>query len=203
LLARVFGAFEPKFLESLASTLPAQVACFWTGPSVVSKTITLAHVRGIANRLRHPLILWDNYPVNDLSMSDELHIGPLRGRDPRLPQAVYGYLNNPLLQEELGFAPLATCFDYARAPRSYRPEVSWSRNISQLFGANTLAHWRAIRNCCERSQRAKTSQKPIRFKSIECARLEAASRYLADHRKEKWGTEIKVWRNVIRQALRR
>jgi hyaluronoglucosaminidase len=202
LLARIFGRFEREFLETLGEHLPPKIACLWTGPAVVSKTISLAHVRAIANRLRHPLILWDNYPVNDLSMSDELHIGPLRGRDPRLPQAVYGYLNNPLLQEELGFAPLATCFDYARAPRSYRPEVSWSRNISRLFGANTLAHWRAIRNFCERSGPAKKRGRTLRLTAADVSHLTAATRYLSEHRREKWGTEIKCWRQLIQAALR-
>ncbi|MDP2604851.1 MAG: beta-N-acetylglucosaminidase domain-containing protein [Deltaproteobacteria bacterium] len=202
LLARMFGAFEPQFLETLGAYLPPQVACFWTGPSVVSKTITLAHVRGIANRVRHPLILWDNYPVNDLSMSDELHIGPLRGRDPRLPEAVYGYLNNPLLQEELGFVPLATCFDYAADPRRYRPEVSWTKIVKRRFGPGALAHWGAIRNFCERNQRAKKSKQSLRLTATELTHLKAASRYLSKHRREKWGTEIKNWRNLIQAVLR-
>ena len=163
LLGRIFGAFEPDFLEALGEYLPSETACLWTGPAVVSKTITLAHVRGIANRVRHPLILWDNYPVNDLSMSDELHIGPLRGRDPRLPEVVYGYFNNPLLQEELGFVPLATCFDYAAAPRAYRPEASWTEIVKRRFGPGALAHWRAIRNFCERSQRAKKTKRPCQL----------------------------------------
>jgi hyaluronoglucosaminidase len=203
LLARLFGAFEPQFLETLGAYLPPQVACFWTGPSVVSKTMTLAHVRGIAQRVRHPLILWDNYPVNDLSMKDELHIGPLLDRDPKLPEAVYGYLNNPLLQEELSFVPLGTCFDYARNPSAYHAEASWSGSIKQRFGAGALGHWRAIRDFCERSQRAKNRKQRTRLTSCDRARLKAASGYLAEHRQEKWGTEVKVWRNVIRQALRR
>jgi hyaluronoglucosaminidase len=202
LLARIFGAFEPNFLETLGEYLPPETACLWTGPAVVSKTITLAHVRGIANRVRQPLILWDNYPVNDLSMSDELHIGPLRGRDPRLPEAVYGYLNNPLLQEELGFVPLATCFDYAADPRRYRPETSWTKIVKRRFGPGALAHWRAIRNFCERSQRARKSKQSLRLTATELAHLKASSRYLSEHRKAKWGTEIKFWRDLIQDALR-
>ncbi len=72
LLERVFGQFEPKFLETLAQYLPPNIPCFWTGPSVVSKSITLAHVRRIAKKIKRPLLLWDNYPVNDLSMRDEV-----------------------------------------------------------------------------------------------------------------------------------
>ena len=51
LLERVFGRFEPEFLETLAQYLPPTIACFWTGPSVVSKSITLAHVRRIAKKI--------------------------------------------------------------------------------------------------------------------------------------------------------
>jgi hyaluronoglucosaminidase len=202
LLARMFGAFEPQFLETLGAYLPPRVACFWTGPSVVSKTITLAHVRGTLKRVRHPLILWDNYPVNDLSMKDELHIGPLLDRDPRLPEAVYGYLNNPLLQEKLSFVPLATCFDYARKPSAYRAEASWARAVERRFGAAALPHWRAIRRFCESSQRARKREQSLRLNSIERNRLKAALRYLAEHRREKWGSEIKTWRNMIQAALR-
>ena len=202
LLARIFGRFEPQFLETLGEYLPSETACLWTGPAVVSKTITLAHVRAIARRVRHPLILWDNYPVNDLSMSDELHIGPLRCRDPRLPEAVYGYLNNPLLQEELGFVPLATCFDYAADPRAYRPEASWTRIVKRRFGPGALAHWRAIRNFCASSQRAKKSKQSLRLIATELTHLQAASRYLSEHRREKWATEIKTWRNLIQKVLR-
>ena len=74
------------------------------------------------------LLLWDNYPVNDLSMRDELHLGPLQGRDPKLPRAVYAYLSNPLLQEKLSFIPLATCFDYAADPIHYRPGIELAEN---------------------------------------------------------------------------
>src|SRR3990172_7879450 len=34
LLARVFGAFEPDFLETLGEYLPSETACLWTGPEI-------------------------------------------------------------------------------------------------------------------------------------------------------------------------
>jgi hyaluronoglucosaminidase len=202
LLARVFGAFEPDFLETLAEYLPPKIACFWTGPAVVSRKITLRHVREIAKRVKHRLIIWDNYPVNDLSMSDELHIGPLEGRDPRLPQAVYGYLNNPLLQEELGFIPLASCFDYAANPASYKPEASWTAIVKERFGNKAISAWRSIRDFCENYKGAKKTKRPIRVSSKERPRLQAATVYLRAHQKEKWAREIKPWRDLIEKALK-
>jgi hyaluronoglucosaminidase len=201
LLERVFGAFEENFLETLAAYLPLNVACFWTGPSVVSKKITLTHVRQIGQKIRRPLLLWDNYPVNDLTMSDELHIGPLQGRDLRLPEIVYGYLNNPLLQEELSFLPLATCFDYAAAPRAYASERSWNRAVKERFGANALPYWRAIRRFAEASRPAKASIRAFQLTRRESPRLAAALGYIDTHRREKWAKELAPWSTAIRQTL--
>ena len=201
LLARVFGAFEADFLQTLAESLPTNVACFWTGPSVVSQKITLSHVRQIAMRVKRPLILWDNYPVNDLSMSDELHLGPLQERDPRLPQAAYGYLNNPLLQAELGFIPLASCFDYAADPASYKPELSWARIVKQRFGSRATSPWRTIRTFCEKNQQAKKTKHPLWITPKERVRLKAATAYLHDHRQENWAREIRPWYALMKRAL--
>jgi hyaluronoglucosaminidase len=196
-LERVFGKFEPEFLERLADTLPRGIPCFWTGPSVVSKAITLAHVRRVAKRIQRPLLLWDNYPVNDLSMRNELHIGPLTGRDPRLPEAVYGYLNNPLLQEELSFVPLATCFDYARAPAKYRAESSWTKIVRQRFGASALPHWRALRGYAEASIAVKKSQRNALIDPTGERRLQAALAYIEKNRARAWARELKPWRMEI------
>jgi hyaluronoglucosaminidase len=203
LLARVFGVFEPHFLETLAGCLPPNVPCCWTGPSVVSPKLTLPHVRKITRIVGQPLILWDNYPVNDLSMKDELHIGPLQNRDPRLPQAVYGYLNNPLVQEQLSFIPLATCFDYAARPENYRPEKSWDDIITSAFGNGARTHWRIIRTFCERAQQTKKTERPLQFSPNELKRLQSALSYLSANRKEKWAVEIKPWQEQIERTLKR
>jgi hypothetical protein len=201
LLERVFGRFEPDFLETLAQYLPPNIACFWTGPFVVSKSITLAHVRRIAKRIKRPLILWDNYPVNDLSMSDELHIGPLTGRDPRLPECVYGYLNNPLLQEELSFMPLATCLDYAQAPANYRAESSWTKIVRQRFGGDALPHWRTLRNYAEASIAAKTNKLPLRLTSAQTRRLKVTLAYIERHRGRHWAKELAPWRAAMLKLI--
>ncbi|MBM4260981.1 MAG: hypothetical protein FJ143_09965 [Deltaproteobacteria bacterium] len=197
LLARVFGAFEDNFLEKLAETLPQDVACMWTGPAVVPKEISLAHVRKVQRRIARRLILWDNYPVNDLSMADELHIGPLLGRDPRLPQHVYGYLNNPLLQQELSFMPLATCFDYARAPRAYRPEVSWRTIVEEKFGAADRRHWRNLRLYCERRQAAKKNPQSLQLTRPLQRQLLSTLKYFTGHRRRAWALELKNWLNQM------
>ena len=203
LLARVFGRFEPNFLEILGEYLPATIACFWTGPSVVSKEISISHVQKIAKRVRHRLLLWDNYPVNDLSMRDELHLGPLQGRDPKLPRVVYGYLSNPLLQENLSFIPLATCFDYAADPAHYDPESSWRKIVRELFGAHSLPSWRTLRRFCEQSQRVKKTKRPLCLKPPERRELKSADDYIRKHRSQPWAREIRPWQELLRRELKK
>jgi hyaluronoglucosaminidase len=201
-LSRVFGTFEPDFLETLGEHLPADVACFWTGPSVVSKNITLSHLKRVAQQLRRPLMLWDNYPVNDLAMKDEMHLSPLTGRDPRLPDVAAGYFANPLLQAALSYIPLATCLDYARSAAKYEPERSWAKAIIERFGRNSLPYWRAIRRLCEKLQAAKKSRKPIRLSTREAKVLFAAYDYLQTNRNEKWARELRPWSSRIPEMLR-
>ena len=201
LLERVFGKFEPEFLETLTQYLPPNIPCLWTGPSVVSKNITLAHVRRITKKIKRPLVLWDNYPVNDLSMRDELHLAPLQGRDPRLPECVYGYLNNPLLQEELNFIPLATCFDYAARPAAYRPQAIWTRIVKRRFGAAAVPHWRAIRTFAEASMKAKRLNRPFRIAPDDARQLKSAVAYIQAQRKTKWAKEIAPWTKQIEKVV--
>ena len=199
LLARVFGEFEPGFPETVGRYLPAPVACFWTGPKVVPESVTVDHMAEVGERMGHRLLFWDNYPVNDLTMSDEMHIGPLTGRDPRLPERVHGHLANPLLQEELSFIPLATCFDYARDPKAYDPETSWEAVVTERFGAAGLEHWRALRLFCEKD--ADTAGAAT-FSEPERAALAAAHGYLLAHRSEGWCRELEPWRERLEHALR-
>jgi hyaluronoglucosaminidase len=202
LLARTFGVFEPEFLENLSANLPTDVACCWTGPSVVSRRITLAHMRQTAELINRRLVLWDNYPVNDLSMRNDLHIGPLEGRDPRLPKAVYAYLNNPLLQEELSFVPLETCFDYAANPQGYDPERSWNRTIRERFGSDAVVHWRVLQRFFRHSETSRKSNRPLRLTGADLTELRCAWDYLNENRRQKWARELKPWRERIKALLK-
>src|SRR5262249_3659048 len=102
-------------------------------------------------------------------MRDELHLGPLERRDPKLPRAVYAYLSNPLLQENLSFIPLATCFDYAADPAHYHRNRAGGRlcttssalspcRLGALcgdFAKNTGARKRPSARCVSHASKAK------------------------------------------------
>jgi hypothetical protein len=124
-------AESKPYLETIALELDPQILIFWTGPGVYCPTITREDAEQYKKAVRHPLIVWDNYPVNDANPT--LHLGPLTGRDPRLCEAVEGYMSNPMHSEnEINRIPLLTIADYAYNPWAYDPERSIGQAILHL-----------------------------------------------------------------------
>jgi hyaluronoglucosaminidase len=81
-----------------------------------------------------PPTYWDNYPVNDVAMGYELHIGPYRGRDRHLYRASTGIVANGMELFRSSLIPFATIADYLRDPEGYDPEASWARAVRDIVG---------------------------------------------------------------------
>ena len=67
-------------------------------------------------------------------MTYEAHLGPYRGRDPRLATASRGVVANPMEHVESSKIPLATIADFLADPGGYDPEESWARAIADVVG---------------------------------------------------------------------
>ena len=126
-----FGLGTP-YLETLGRELPSNVAVCWTGRDVCSPSITSEEADAIGGVLRRRPLIWDNYPVNDANMKDELHIGPIRGRSADLDAHVAGIIVNPALQPEATLIPLATWGKYLRDPWGYEPDGAWERALLEV-----------------------------------------------------------------------
>ena len=74
-------------------------------------------------------LYWDNYPVNDVAMIHEAHLGPYPRRDPLLDRFSVGVMANAMEHAEASKIALATIADYLWAPASYDPERSWQRAL--------------------------------------------------------------------------
>lgn len=146
------GTARSAYLDDLAAGLPADVDLLWTGTTVVPPTITAAEAEARrAATGEHPLIVWDNYPVNDAFMADSLHLGPVVGRDPRLVSVCAGLLANPMPQARASMVALATAADFLSDPAAYDPERSWERAIAAIGGEATPA-LRALGRACAASR---------------------------------------------------
>ena len=124
------GVEPSPYLSALADLVPEEVPIQWTGRCVVNDTISVADAQARAAAIggRRPS-LWDNYPVNDAVMGDQLFMGPLRGREPGLVEACDGYLANALVQPKAGLLPLASVAAFLRGED---PRQAWEREADDL-----------------------------------------------------------------------
>jgi len=125
---------------ALAGALRRRLPVGWTGPGVFAPTLTGAEARARRDCLDgHPVILWDNFPVNDGVLSNTLHLGPLVGRDATLPGELAGYLLNPMTQAHASLIGLGTAAAYLKHPKRYDPEAAWRRVLDDLDSSGGLA----------------------------------------------------------------
>jgi hyaluronoglucosaminidase len=144
------GTRPSEYLATLANGLPPDVDVCWTGPTVCSPTITAADARACRDAVGgRPLLLWDNYPVNDAVMERELHLGPYRGREPGLTDVVDGVLCNPMLQARASLVALATAAEFLTDPASVDERDSWERAIADVGGKQAPALRALARACCD------------------------------------------------------
>ena len=133
-----FGDGSSPYIATLGAQLDRKIDVFWTGPQVVSPSISAAQARAFAKALGRKPLLWDNYPVNDYNRST-LNIGPLRGRDPKLGSLLAGYFTNPMNEPFASKLPLLTIADYLKAPEKYDPEKSFRAAVRKLCGPDAAA----------------------------------------------------------------
>ena len=122
------------YLHELGAHLDPQIGVFYTGPKICSTTIAAADAQAFGRAVRRPPLIWDNYPVNDLAMQCELHIGPIRGRDSSLHENIAGAMVNLMSQPEASKIPLHTYATYFRDPAGYEPESAWETALRQVAG---------------------------------------------------------------------
>jgi hyaluronoglucosaminidase len=128
-----------SYLKGFVDELPAGIPVFWTGPAIVSPTITAADVTSLSEALGRTLVLADNVPVNDGAMSGVLHLGPYPERDPRLPELTGGLLLNLMpgypLASRIG---LAAALRWWADPHGDR-EQQWRDVVAEVPGLEPLA----------------------------------------------------------------
>jgi hyaluronoglucosaminidase len=128
------GYGDEDYIVRLGRNVDPRVDLFWTGRAICSATIDLADAATITRSIARPVTYWDNYPVNDVAMGNELHIGPYRGRDRHLYRFCTGIIANGMELFESSKIAFATIADYLRAPEAYDPEASWQVAIRDVLG---------------------------------------------------------------------
>ncbi len=128
-----------EYLVTLGSLLDGQVDLFWSGRAICAPAITAAEAVTFSRRALRPPLYWDNYPVNDVAMIHEAHLGPYRGRDPLLDRFSAGVMANAMENTEASKIALATIADYLWSPEEYDPERSWLGALAEVGGPDEWA----------------------------------------------------------------
>jgi protein O-GlcNAcase / histone acetyltransferase len=95
------------YLSTIGRQLAPGIDVLWTGPEIISREITVAHLRELQTVLRRKPLLWDNLHANDYD-GRRFYCGPYAGRPPELRGLASGILVNPNNEYPLNFVPLRT-----------------------------------------------------------------------------------------------
>jgi hyaluronoglucosaminidase len=126
------------YTSALVAKLNRDVVVQWTGGAVFVRTLTRGRSSEAQRVYGHPLLVWDNYPVNDEKIPRVLRLGPYRGREPGLGSVLIGITANPMLQPEASKIPLFTVADFAWNDAAYDPERSWKASLNEFAGSSEL-----------------------------------------------------------------
>ncbi|MFF7332676.1 beta-N-acetylglucosaminidase domain-containing protein [Streptomyces sp. NPDC008150] len=132
------GGRASAYKSALAARLDRRVRVMWTGPLVVAPTVSARDARTAARLYGHPVLLWDNYPVNDYT-ADHLLLGPYEGRDAGLPGAVSGITANPMNQAAASDPVLFSVAAYAWNPSAYRPAAALDAGLAAVADGDPRA----------------------------------------------------------------
>jgi protein O-GlcNAcase/histone acetyltransferase len=103
------------YLSTIGRELLPGIDVFWTGPEIISREITVAHVQELQQMLRRKPLIWDNLHANDYD-GRRFFCGPYAGRPPELRGAVAGLLSNPNCEFPLNYVPLRTLAEFVHCP---------------------------------------------------------------------------------------
>lgn len=128
------GRGDEYYISKLGRSISPFVSVFWTGRDICSRELTSFEALKFIECTHHKPLYWDNYPVNDCSMYNEMHISPLINRDADLFRYSEGIISNCMEYAECSKIPLITVADYLWDSEGYNPQLSWENAIKQVVG---------------------------------------------------------------------
>jgi protein O-GlcNAcase/histone acetyltransferase len=122
--ARMAGnVTESSYLLQLGERLRPEIDVLWTGPEIVSETISSESIRELRSVTRRKPILWDNLHANDYDLR-RIYLGPYSGRPLELRNELTGVLSNPNCEFEANYVPLRTLATWCLAEK-YDPRQAY------------------------------------------------------------------------------
>jgi protein O-GlcNAcase/histone acetyltransferase len=112
------------YLPTIGRELAPEIDIFWTGPDIVSREITVAHLEVTGAVLRRKPLIWDNLHANDYD-GRRFHCGPVSGRPPGLRAAARGLMSNPNCEFPLNYTPVRTLGEFVRCQGAWDARAAY------------------------------------------------------------------------------
>ncbi len=122
------------YISKFGSGIPCDVDLFWTGAEICSRVLTVKEADELLRSTKHMPLYWDNYPVNDCEMFQEMHLGALIGRDKELYRHCEGIISNVMEYAECSKIPLMTVADFLWNPVAYNSDESLKNAHREMLG---------------------------------------------------------------------
>ncbi len=128
------GRGDEYYISKLGKGISGDIDIFWTGKNICSQEITVREAVIFENSTNRQPLYWDNFPVNDAEMYNEMHIGYLNGREADLYRYSRGIVSNTMEYTLSSRIPLLTVCDYLWNPVSYDGYESWQKACEIILG---------------------------------------------------------------------
>lgn len=126
------GRGTEPYIVTLGQSLKEDIDLMWTGRQICSEYLDTYDALKFKEFTSKQPFYWDNYPVNDVGMIHELHVGPITGRERDLGEHCEGLLANPMDRFELSLIAIGTIGDYLWDSPNYMSEESWYTVMERL-----------------------------------------------------------------------
>lgn len=128
------GTGEEYFISKLGSSIEPEIRLFWTGHNICSQELTVREAADFIRSTRHRPLYWDNYPVNDAEMYNEMHLGYIDGRESTLFNYSEGLISNVMEYAECSRVPLYTVARYLWSPLDYNGYEAYREALYEVLG---------------------------------------------------------------------
>ncbi len=128
------GRGDEYYISKLGQGISGDIDIFWTGKNICSQEITVREAVIFENSTNRQPLYWDNFPVNDAEMYNEMHTGYLNGREADLYRYSRGIVSNTMEYALSSRIPLLTVCDYLWNPVSYDGFESWQKACKIILG---------------------------------------------------------------------
>ncbi|MBB4909778.1 beta-N-acetylhexosaminidase family protein [Actinophytocola algeriensis] len=164
------GLAATRYKKEVRDLLAPDTAVWWTGHDVIPATITVEEARQARELFGHPILVWDNYPVNDY-IAGRVPLGPYDGRENGLSAHVDGVLSNPANQVAMSTVALSAFAEYGWDDTGFDAAAVHRRALAALGDDEDLA---AFADLNTRDDRLHHDQAPIHAAALAVIRDDLA-----------------------------